>query len=333
MKGFHIYYSLKDDTSEHSYIDYLCQLNSILFWKKNYGYLELYCNSEFLEKIKIWGLESYYDKINTEIFDEIPFKEKLKTYWSFPKIYGIKDISKNNDKFCVIDTDFWFYTPISFDMSHSLVGYHREELSINDRDTYIDVSNFSVSKDYDWIERPINCAFLYFNSTDLISKWYDECLYVIENTKELNREGSSSHTVFIEQRLISSICKSLNHKISTLIDNIYIPGSESGHEWDPPLGYSVENLKLFQNIKHIWGLKKMYDDDFIRNLVLTFCKISLDVFFPDWMVNNFKLSNILDKSITIEQIQQNDEMFNLTNLLIELKDFEFKNKKIYEKTE
>jgi hypothetical protein len=37
---------------------------------------------------------------------------------------------------------------------------------------------------------------------------------------------------------------------------------------------------------------------------------------------------MLDKSITIEQIQQNDEMFNLTNLLIELKYFEFKNKKI-----
>jgi hypothetical protein len=37
---------------------------------------------------------------------------------------------------------------------------------------------------------------------------------------------------------------------------------------------------------------------------------------------------MLDKSITIEHIQQNDEMFNLTNLLIELKYFEFKNKKI-----
>lgn len=318
MKGFHIYYSLKENSSEYAYIDYLCQLNSILFWKKNYGHIELYCNPEFLEQIKNWGLDSLYDNINTDIFEKIPFKDKLKVYWSFPKIYAIKEISKNIDNFCVIDTDFWSYFPIDFDKSYGFVGYHREELCDGDKTTYIDVSNFNTTKDYDWNEKPINCAFLYFNSNELISKWYDECLYVIEKTEKINEE-SSSNTVFIEQRLISCICKSLNISLSTIIDNVYIPNSESGNEWNPPIGYTLENLELFQNIKHIWGLKKMYNDDFIRNMILTFCKISLDYFFPDWRDKHYSLYNKLTSSISIDKVKEIDDMFNLTNSLNHLK--------------
>jgi hypothetical protein len=304
MKGFHIYYKFKENNSEFNYIDFLGQLCSILFWKQNYGEIGLVCNKSFYEDVKFWGLDKYYDSIDISTLHEIDLGNKLEIYWSFPKIYAINKISKSFDKFCVVDTDFWFYSNPEFNEKHDVVAYHPESLKEHSESPYINVDNFSTSKQYDWSTMPVNCAFLYFNSSKLITKWYEECLYVIENTNSLD-SVNSSHTVFIEQRLLTSICKDLKLKFSTLLENTYIPfAKKDGSEWSPQIGYTAENFERFNNIKHIWGLKKLYDDPSIRNMILSVCKISLDHFFPEWELYNIKLVEELYKNLDIEELEK-----------------------------
>lgn len=304
MKGYHIYYKYKDDKSNYDYIDFLGHLCSVLFWKKNYGEIHLICNKSFYNDVRSWGLDKYYDSIDINLFNDMPHIEKLEIYWSFPKIYAINHISQLEDSFCVLDTDIWLYEQIEFNKNHALVGYHLESIESNSESPYINTGVFSTSDKYGWSTSSINCAFLYFNSKDLVLKWYQECLFVIENTKNLD-VFNSSHTVFIEQRLLTTICKKLKLKFSTLIENTYIPfGLKDGSEWIPHIGYTKENLHRYQNIKHIWGLKKMYIDESIRNMVLGVCKVSLDHYFPDWELYNMKLSEELYKNIDLEQFNE-----------------------------
>lgn len=303
MRGYHIYYQLEEKENQYEYIDFLCHLCSILFWKKNFGTIELICNEEYLKKIKFWGLDKYYDDINTKLFENIPHKEKLETFWSYPKIYAISHISKYVNKFCVLDTDLWIYDKIEFNEDHQLVAYHRESSSYFENGPYSDPYKY-IKEDFDWSVSPVNCAFLYFNSKNLIENWIQICDKVIS---EFNSEKSpnSADTIFIEQRLLTSLCKKLNYKFSTLIENTYIPGAEkNGSEWDPIIGYTSDNLIRANNIKHVWGLKKLYSDKTIRDLIMCVCKISLDHYFAGWGIYNVQIYDNLMNNIDFDELEK-----------------------------
>lgn len=302
MRGYHIYYHFQKEENTYEYIDFLCQLCSILFWKKNFGYIELICNQEFLEKVEKWGLDKYYDDINTTLFESLPHKEKLETFWSFPKIYAIKHISNFVDKFCVLDTDLWIYESIEFNEDHQLVGYHREDITDSEENPYLNPDRY-INENYDWSVKPINCAFLYFNSKELISEWYNKSIEVVNSFKE-EKSNNSADTLFIEQRLLPTICKDLEMKHSTIIENTYLPGAKKdGSEWSPYIGFTTENYERFNNIKHIWGLKKMYKDDSIRNIILSVCKLSLDYYFSGWEMYNLELEDFLVKNLDQSYIE------------------------------
>lgn len=296
MRGYHVYYYFQKEENPHEYIDFLCQLCSILFWKKNFGTIELICNKEFLEKVERWGLDKYYDDINTTLFDTLPHKDKLDTFWSFPKIYAINKISNFVDRFCVLDTDLWIYEDIDFSKEHQLVGYHREDIIDSEENPYLSPDRY-LNEDYDWSVKPINCAFLYFNSKELISNWYSKSLEVVDNFSK-EKSNNSADTVFIEQRLLPTLCKELKMKHSTIIENTYLPGEKKdGSEWSPYIGYTTENYEKFNNIKHVWGLKKMYSDYSIRNMILSVCKLSLDHYFSGWEMHNIELNDYLEKNL------------------------------------
>lgn len=302
MKGYHIYYLFDTEENQYEYLDFLCQLCSILFWKKNFGTIELICNKDFLEKVERWGLDKYYDEINTKLFENLPYKEKLETFWSFPKIYAINQISNTESSFCVLDTDLWIYDEIEFNKEHQVVGYHKEEISDSDKNPYLNPEKY-LNINYDWDVKPLNCAFLYFNSVELIKEWYSKSLEVV-STYNSEKSDNSADTVFIEQRLLPTICKHLGMKHSTLIENTYLPGAEKdGSEWVPSIGFTNDNLERFNNIKHVWGLKKMYSDEVIKNMVMSVCKLSLDHYFNGWEMYNLELSDYLNRNINTEFIE------------------------------
>ena len=105
----------------------------------------------------------------------------------------------------------------------------------------------------------------------------------------------SADTIFIEQRLLPSLVNKLGMKLGTLIPNVYHPHIKSdniGSEWIPKIGFDIDNQYMTWNIKHVWGLKKMYDDPNIRNIVIDTTKSSLDSYFENWG-NDFP--NLFDK--------------------------------------
>jgi hypothetical protein len=297
MDAYHVFYHSKSNDDRYESINYLVQIASILFWKKNHGKIGLYCNSNFINFLKKWKIDELYDTINTDVLDNIPFKDYLDKYWSFCKIEAAKDINKTKNEFVILDTDFWIHDEINIDNSYQFIGYHPESMMSHPRSPYLSPSTFLKNKDielFDWSMEPINCAFIYLNSKHLIDEWYRWSYYIISQNKEIQKREMSADTIFIEQRLLPTLTHSLNMKVGTLIPNVYLPHVETnneGYEWEPRIGFNEFNQYMCWNIKHIWGMKKYYQKEDIRNMVIETVISSLNMYFEDWSIN---FSEILD---------------------------------------
>jgi hypothetical protein len=262
MIGYHVFYQ---KTEEINFVEISSQFASILFWKKHFGPMRLYCNSKFLKTISFYKLDTLYDEINIDVLDNIPYNKKtLEKYWSVAKIYAANDISKKETTYCILDTDLWITNKINWDISNDFVGFHFETFNLDDKNNpYLEPSYFI--NDYvpnEWDVLPINCAFMYINNKQLIFDWFEYMNNVILlNKKSLinKKRKKDAHTLFIEQRVITYLCKKLNLKYTSLINNKYHSGSgltlNNISVWEPELDFTLEPHKF---IKHIWGLKRFY---------------------------------------------------------------------------
>lgn len=296
MNAYHVYYKSKDVNQFHE-IDLLINLASCLFWKKYYGSIKLYCNQEFLDYIKAYGLDKAYDEINVDVLENIPYKNYLSKYWSFCKIYIVKYISQIEDRFVIIDNDFYPSLPHDIDWEFDFIGYHREAFDINDeRNVYEPPQNFLSQENYsklNWDVYPINCAFMYFNNKNLINTWYNWVQGIIENNANKPHISANADTVFIEQRLIAALASSLGLRFTCILPNIYlqyVDFNRNGHEWFPLIDSKPEYRNLFNKFRHIWGLKRHYNEkewrDFIINLIIEDLEYHLDL---DNITQNYPL--------------------------------------------
>lgn len=288
MKSFHVYYQKNEILEEYDAINFLTQLTSCLFWKKNQGEIHLYCNQNHLNSLKKWKIDELYDSINLDCLYDMPFTEHLEKYWSFCKIHAIKKISESNDEFVVIDTDLWIHEKINVDSKFQFIGYHEEEVTDHLKNPYLNPNTFLSEEDVgkiDWSMNPINCAFMYLNSQRLVENWYEWVVKTITENKEKPILDNSADTIFIEQRLLSALAYTLGMKVGKLLPNIYfphIPADDKGSEWHPKIGFNLENKYLSWNIKHVWGLKKYFHQPHVRSLIITTLKQSLNEYFKDW---------------------------------------------------
>jgi len=315
MNAFHIYYQKDEEISNNDLINLLVQFASIKFWKKNQGEIHLYCNENHLNTLEKWGVDKFYDSINLDCLEDMPYFNYQDKYWSFCKIHAIKKIAELYDEFVVLDTDLWIQESIKIDPSFQIIGYHEEDVIEDESNPYVNPSNFLNSFDInsiDWSMNPMNCAFLYLNSKELVDEWYKWVLKTIELNKEKETLVLSADTIFIEQRLLTAIAYTLKMRVGKLLPNVYqphIPCDEFGNEWVPKIGYSLENQYVTWNIKHVWGLKKSYDDPEIRNMVISTVLSSLDTFIEDWKYDipnlNKEVSEILKEALKeIDQVLQ-----------------------------
>jgi len=315
MNAFHIYYQKDEEISNNDLINLLVQFASIKFWKKNQGEIHLYCNENHLNTLEKWGVDKFYDSINLDCLEDMPYFNYQDKYWSFCKIHAIKKIAELYDEFVVLDTDLWIQESIKIDPSFQIIGYHEEDVIEDESNPYVNPSNFLNSFDInsiDWSMNPMNCAFLYLNSKELVDEWYKWVLKTIETNKEKETLVLSADTIFIEQRLLTAIAYTLKMRVGKLLPNVYqphIPCDEFGNEWVPKIGYSLENQYVTWNIKHVWGLKKSYDDPEIRNMVISTVLSSLDTFIEDWKYDipnlNKEVSEILKEALKeIDQVLQ-----------------------------
>lgn len=262
MNGYHIYYQ---QDKEIDFIEISSQFASALFWKEHFGSIHLYCNSKFLQTISKYKLDSLYDEINVSCLDLLTNKKIISKYWSYPKIFAIHEISKTDTKFCVLDTDLWINNKIYWDETLDFVGFHYETFDLNSKNNpYLHPSKFDDNiNEQDWNVNAMNCAFMYFNNAELITKWFEYSEKIINLNKKSyipKIHKKDSYTLFIEQRSIIYLCKKMNLKYGTLINNIFYSGIKNSKDnlydiWEPALDLSLEPQKY---IKHIWGLKRLY---------------------------------------------------------------------------
>lgn len=305
MNGYHIYTKNKDFGEYHE-IDILVNVASCIHWKKHYGPIKLYCNQEFLDYLKEYDADQFYDEIDVHTLENIPYKEHLDRYWSFCKIYIAKEISKVDDKFVILDNDFYPTQYYKFDESYDFIGYHKEAYNPHSEynvysDPRIFLSEENLSK-LDWDIEPINCAFMYFNNKNLINTWYNWAEGVIKTNFHAPDLGLNRDTIFIEQRLLPAIANTLNLKIGTLLPNIYlqyIEFNEEGHEWFPMIDSHPKYRKHFNNFRHTWGLKKYYNIDKWRNLIIYLTFEDLQITSP-----NEEYKNKIPKLVEICQNYQ-----------------------------
>ena len=142
LTAYHVYYQSKD-FGKYYEIDLMIQLASVLFWKKNYGPIKLYCNQRFLDTLKQYNLDQCYDEINVDLLENIPYKSYLPKYWSFCKIYALNHISKIEDRFVILDTDLFILQDLGLDFNTDLLLYHPEIFKENqEQKTYMPPENF-----------------------------------------------------------------------------------------------------------------------------------------------------------------------------------------------
>jgi len=282
MNGYHTYYKFNNEFrksyNEYEAIDVLAQLTSILFWKKNYGPIKLYANTEHLDTIRKYGIENEYDSIDTNLLDSMPFKDKASRYWSFSKIYVAKEISKYDKEFCIIDTDLWIKESGLINSNFDFDLYHEEHFDPTVGFTnYHDPINWMDNIDgFDWSCWPMNCAIMHFKNRieELIDSWYDEVTKVILLDKNPdNLKNIRNSAIFIEQRMLPTIAKKLGISCGSIKPNAFLVHTfkeniEWNQKWKPFLNSSYKSLKIEHSITHLWGKRMRYNDDWIRKSVL-----------------------------------------------------------------
>lgn len=285
MIGYHIYYQ---KNNEISFVEISSQFASALFWKKHFGPIRLYCNSKFLESISLYKLDLLYDEINVDILDNITYDSKiLSKYWSIPKLYAAKEISKSETTYCILDTDLWITNYFEWDTSKDFLAFHYETFNLkNKNNPYLIPSAFiNDYEEKDWDLMAMNCALMYINNQQMIFDWFKYADNVIKLNKTVKTKNKKDvYTLFIEQRAVTYICEKLKLNYGTFIPNIFISGLNINEDlWKPELNLLEAPQKY---IKHIWGLKKIYNIIAVKLLTIIYNDIHsefgfLEIDFPE----------------------------------------------------
>lgn len=277
MIGCHIYHLAQDNQAaldrveKFDVLNHLANLNSILYWKKHYGELRLYCNEAALAYINKYDLLKYYDKIDTTVVSSTN-----RMFWSYCKLQLAKHLAHELSEFCIFDNDLWFRQPNMLNTLSDITLYHDEAYDTRRAEChYPDPAKYVGSpwlEQLDWTVPPRNSAIMHFkgNKNSIIDTWYEIATQVIQKFNyDLTPWESQIGTMFIEQRLLSTLAAFYDVRVDTLLpctyqtDNAVLDGSE----WVPRLDHSAASRYVAANIKHVWGLKKYYNNLNLRRIV------------------------------------------------------------------
>lgn len=269
ITGVHIFEKLGPIDWEDELI--VIQALSALTWKKYHGRIELYCNEEHLESLKKWGVDKIYDKVDTEFLKNAPYEVDRNEFWTYCKVFMP---SMLEPPFVLVDTDLWITGPLDFDFSNSFIAYHEESFDRNKgHDYYVNFDDFIPEKYigyFDTTTKPTNVALLLINDMSLVIEW-NRVVHEIISEKRKTRLDRSQKTIFLEQWVLPMVAKKMNKKYNTFIPQVYDstnPNFMDDDLWEPPVSrWSDEEKMKFEKIKHVWGLKKMFEDTSILQQV------------------------------------------------------------------
>ncbi len=279
IRGYHVYYKFENTSrtksDEYEVIDILAQLASILYWKENYGPIRLIANQQYFDSILKYRIFEEYDGIDLYMLDQMPFKDKASTYWSFSKIFAAYQLSKMHDEFCIFDVDLWIKDKNLIDKGFDFHAFHKENFDINStKNVYYEPINWMDQTDVDkfnWNYWPLNTAIFHFKNRtkEITENWYNESIKVIIRDKEMEDDIKKHSSIFIEQRLLPVIAKKLGISYGTIKPNIYRSSSNReniswSNKWVPAIDSSLKSNEIENSITHIWGGKFYYTKPIIR---------------------------------------------------------------------
>jgi hypothetical protein len=293
MKGYHVY-TQSEESKYYDPIDDIVLLLSIISWKKYFGPIHLYCNQKYLDRISKWGLHLEYSNIDTnELENNIPFKKYLNEYFAFSKIYITKLLSEKNEPFTIVDTDLWINSPFSIPNVDML--FNHDEIVTSHEDHYPNgyiYPKYFLNEDdddlnmFNHVSNPINASINFYisNFQNPINDWYDFVIKVINRNKDIKNEiGRNAKMLFIEQQAFPKFLEKHNTNFDFILHSSYLANSYSGlsgdgKEWQPSITLRPTEAGL---IKHIWGLKHYYNNQYIRKVIIELILNSLQSYPPE----------------------------------------------------
>ena len=274
--GIHVFEQTKDLDWEREML--FVNLLSALTWKKYQGPIHLYCNKRYLETLRIWGIDTVYDFIDTETLENKPNNIDYKQYWAFGKLLVLEKLI-NKEPFIMVDTDLWVNESIEFDNNCDVQMYHNENFDLNFKgNTYPDfdflipdnIKELNLDKNV----LPTNCALLKINNTNFIPEWIELAKTIATFNKEIKISNGhqSSKMCFVEQRLLPMLLQKRGLNYKTLINQVYQTHKaeiQDGSEWLPRIDQSsYKDRYKFESIKHVWGLKSFFKHLEIKEMVM-----------------------------------------------------------------
>lgn len=293
MLGIHVWEKRKFDKYD-SIMHAVCLL-SVISWKKFHGKIHLYTNEAYLQDLEEWGIDKYYDKIDTTKLKEIPEDIEIKDFWAWGKLHIAKDLKP---PYVILDNDLWLNEPLKLPIENAFTGYHYESFDPSIESGQYPDFDFMLPKKYlglwkKWI-LPVNMALCFVNSKHLQSEWLKVAEDIAKHKSE-EKFGSSAKMCFVEQRLLPMIAYEMGFKYGTFVEPIYnthFSHLQNGMEWTPNYKQWDEfTIHEFSKIKHVWGLKHNMENENIRKAII-FQIIQTFEKYPNEMENH---KNLLDE--------------------------------------
>lgn len=292
--GVHAFYSNDIDEGMFKSVDLLCQLTSALYWRKNFGPIGLFINPEREARLFHYGLHNAYSFVDTIHHEQVLVNDNPR-FWAYPKMMIAKHLSKDFDKFCMLDTDFYIKSRESFNTNANILAFHGE---LTDATKYPDVGYVPGPDLYkiaelespieDWKPKATNTAMLYFNGvSEFIHEWMYHVDQIIDCSHKWEPIIGAGDQIFVEQYLLNNLAMARGLTVETYLNSDWIPGAKHDvTHLDPEIEGWVHNepldevIKKFNNVLHIWGLKHNLNYAIVRLQVLGRILSDLDRDFP-----------------------------------------------------
>lgn len=306
ITGVHIFEKLGEIQWEDELI--AIQALSALTWKRHHGRIELYCNEAHLESLKKWGVDELYDKIDTQFLENIPHYVDKKEFWTYGKIFIPSQLEP---PFILVDTDLWITGPLEFDFTKSFTAFHEESFEKEkDYKFYVNFDDFVPEKyigQFDTTIKPTNVALLFINDKELVTEW-NKTINEIIFAKRKTRLDRLQKTIFLEQWILPMLAKKMNREYNTFIPQIYESSDNHiNHEdiWYPAVETWDDVLwEKFNKIKHIWGVKKRFNEDQVVQQIFEKVRIEFNTFsYENKMLSDF----INNKSLFIVGVERTSD--------------------------
>jgi hypothetical protein len=207
----------------------------------------MYADSAGAKWLKINGLESLYDEIDTQALDAMPKNINHAVFWAAGKIYAYQAAIHKEDTPIFMDTDAILWEKLDhLGFTGDLVAAHWESFSVFEG---FNMHHLHTPKDYQfpkWASilqnkplRHLNASFLWFKNKALINMYLFESKRFMTSNPAFNANTLPNwvYMCFAEQVLLADTALFLNKKMETLGD--------------------LDSEALNARFSHLWGAKKM----------------------------------------------------------------------------